>query len=185
MGFTVSTPRYMYQSPSGYIFRLPIPADLKDVVGKTEFRYSLRSGILRVAMQRARSIAAFIQQLLTKILSCMEDFTSEQITDLVRNYIVETLANDEKCRSLAEPTATGNVTLEGKTMLEASNMKSDEVQSLLTSVNRWLRHHDHSLMHPVAQKILDREGAKYDPESDTFKTLSRALLKLSRNRLKR
>jgi hypothetical protein len=51
MGFSVSAslarstqPSYMYQSPSGYIFRIKIPADLRHLVGKCEFRYSLRTG---------------------------------------------------------------------------------------------------------------------------------------------
>jgi hypothetical protein len=35
MGFSVSRqPAYMYQSPSGYIFRLRVPNDLKRVVDK-------------------------------------------------------------------------------------------------------------------------------------------------------
>lgn len=33
MGFSVSKqPSYLYQSPSGYIFRMCIPRDLKDLV---------------------------------------------------------------------------------------------------------------------------------------------------------
>ncbi len=54
MGFSVSQPAKhqkllnMYQCPSGYIFRLRIPNDLKQIVGKCEFRYSLRTGSLRV-----------------------------------------------------------------------------------------------------------------------------------------
>ena len=35
MGFSVSsTPSYLYQSTSGYIFRLRVPNDLRDLVGK-------------------------------------------------------------------------------------------------------------------------------------------------------
>ncbi len=60
MGFSIFTPSYMYLSPSGYIFRLRIPADLKPIVGKCEFRYSLRSGILSVAKIRAQTIASYL-----------------------------------------------------------------------------------------------------------------------------
>lgn len=67
MGLVVSAPSYMYQSPSGYIFRLRIPKDLRSLVGKCEFRYSLRSGALREAKYRARCIASFIQQLFEKV----------------------------------------------------------------------------------------------------------------------
>ncbi len=40
MGFIVSVPTYMYQSSSGYIFRIRVPADIRGVVGKCELRYS-------------------------------------------------------------------------------------------------------------------------------------------------
>ena len=64
MGFTVSRhPTYIYQTPSGYIFRLRIPCDLKILIGKSEFRYSLHTGALRVARHRARYIASYIHQL--------------------------------------------------------------------------------------------------------------------------
>jgi hypothetical protein len=67
MGFPVSAqPSYVYQSPSGYIFRLRIPDVIKPAVGRVEFRYSLRAGALRVAKYRARCIASFIQQLFEK-----------------------------------------------------------------------------------------------------------------------
>lgn len=112
MGFSVSRqPSYMYQCPSGYIFRLRIPFDLRELVGKCEFRYSLRSGTLRVAKHRARCIASYIQQLFIKVRSSMAEFTQEQITKLVQKYIRETLENDEKCRAISGPTADGTTTL--------------------------------------------------------------------------
>lgn len=47
MGFLVSASRsYLYQTPSGYIFRLKVPRDLRPLVGQGEFRYSLRAGAL-------------------------------------------------------------------------------------------------------------------------------------------
>ena len=171
MGFIVSTPTYMYQSPSGYIFRIRIPADLRGVVGKCEFRYSLRSRLLREAEQRARSIAAFIHQLFIRVRNNMAEFTSEQISASVRQYVKKTLQNDERCRSFAEPS------MEDKTMLEASGMKSGEAESLLMSVNRWLKNNDHELMYPVTRKILSEQEGGIDESSETFKTLSRELLK--------
>jgi hypothetical protein len=117
MGFLVSAPSYMYQSPSGYIFRLRIPSDLKDVVGKVEFRYSLRSGSLRVAKHRARAIAVYIHELFLKLRKNMTEFTQDKINELVKNYIRQTLANDEKCRVLSGPTASGSTTLDGMTLL--------------------------------------------------------------------
>ena len=44
-----ASPSYVYLGPYGYIFRLRIPLDLKDLIGKIEYRYSLRTGSLKDA----------------------------------------------------------------------------------------------------------------------------------------
>ena len=93
----------MYQSPSGYIFRLRIPNDLRRLVGKCEFRYSLRAGALRIAKHRARCIASYIQQLFIKIRKNMTEFTPEHITQLVKEHVREALGDDKAC---SEMTAT-------------------------------------------------------------------------------
>ena len=236
MGSTCFNPSYLYQTPSGYIFRLRIPGDLKKLVGKSEFRYSLRSGTLRHARPRARHLASFIQQLFAKVRADnMTGFTPERITQLVQehirktldndkacagqtatatpgsiivdgksvleasnmrgsngisslpaeripqlvnDYIRETIANDEKCRAIGGTISTGEpVTLQGKSMFEGSNMGADEAKSLLKSVTRWLQLPDHSIMHTVTEKILTVEGVAVDPKSETYKALSRELMK--------
>ena len=231
MGFIVSTPSYMYQSPSGYIFRLRIPKDLKHVVGKSEFRYSLRAGAIRVARQRARAIASFIQQLFIKVRSSMSEFTSEKVTKLVKEhvhkvageemadkftgdtepgsivingeevltasyntdcdgsqslsperiaqlvatYIQNTLSNDERCKAITGA-ATGTASLPGMSILEGSNMGTEEARSILSSVKRWLKLCDYSLLHPLTEKLLLSEGVSANPKSETYKILSRELL---------
>lgn len=102
---------------------------------------------------------------------------SEHIPQMVQQYIRETLDNDEKCRAIGGTISTDTVTLDGMSLLEASNMKADEAQALLKSVTRWIQQADHSVMHPVTEKILNAAGVLIDPASDTYKTLSRELLK--------
>lgn len=60
-------PSYTYQTPSGYIFRLRIPGDLKAAFGKSEFRYSLKTGSIREARQRARCISALLPQVFAEV----------------------------------------------------------------------------------------------------------------------
>lgn len=105
----------MYQAPSGYIFRMRVPNDLRQIVGKTEFRYSLRTGSLRVAKPRACSIASFIKELFMRLRSDMPELTQEQINTIVQQYIRETLSNDERCRAIGQAYTPGQTTLEGKT----------------------------------------------------------------------
>ncbi|NLZ16831.1 MAG: hypothetical protein GX087_03745, partial [Desulfobulbaceae bacterium] len=167
----------MYQSSSGYIFRLRVPVDLKPIVGKGELRYSLRTGSLRVAKLRTRSIAAYIQQLFMRLRSNMTELTQEQISQLVRQYIRETLSNDEKCRAVADLSSAGMTTLEGKSILESSDMSAEEAKSTLTSVNRWLKQQNHSLMQPVADTLIRSVSLDIQQESISYKILSRELLK--------
>ncbi|SHO49007.1 DUF6538 domain-containing protein [Desulfopila aestuarii] len=170
MGFSVSTPSYLYQTPSGDIFRLRIPIDLQSVVGKREFRYSLRSGILRVAKHRARCIASYIHQLFVKVLISMAEFSKELIDQLVREYIKQTLEDDEKCRALGQHTMS-NLYVTGD-----SAMDDKEAESLNISVKRWLWNKDHSFLHPVANTMLAKYDIDIDPESDSYKSLSRELM---------
>ncbi|MCB2216999.1 MAG: tyrosine-type recombinase/integrase [Desulfobulbaceae bacterium] len=107
----------------------------------------------------------------------MSEITQEQIQRLVQKYIRETLANDEQCRAMTGPTTSGTTTLEGKTLLESSDMKAPEARSLLESVNRWLRHQDHSLMQPVADRIIRREGLEVEQVSPEYLTFTRQLMK--------
>lgn len=234
MGFSASQPAYLYQTPSGYIFRLRVPGDLKELVGRCEFRYSLRAGALRVAKYRARLLASYVQQLFSRIRNSMNGLTPERITEMVKEYIRkeleddkacdgqtamstpgsiiiggeyvleassmkgsngitmlsperitqlvndyvwETLTNDEKCRAIGGTISTEPVTLSGKSILEGSNMGADEAKSLLKSVTRWLQLPDHSVMHTVTEKILSAQDVDIDPLSETYKVMSRELLK--------
>nr|WP_143166097.1 hypothetical protein [Desulfofustis glycolicus] len=122
-------------------------------------------------------MAAYIQQLFMRVRSGMSELTQEQIQRLVQKYIRETLANDEQCRAVSGPTASGTTTLEGMTLLESSDMKAPEACSLLESVNRWLRHQDHSLMQPVADRIIRREGLEVDQVSPEYLNFTRELMK--------
>jgi len=61
------SPSYLLFHTSGYIFRYCIPKDLKTVVGKTELRYSLRTGSLGKAKRRAMMMASCAQMIMSTI----------------------------------------------------------------------------------------------------------------------
>jgi len=73
MGFVVSSP-CTYHTPSGYISRLRISKDLQHIVGKTEFRFILRSGFLREAKVKAQAIARYVHGLFEKVCHNMAAF---------------------------------------------------------------------------------------------------------------
>lgn len=61
------SPSYLIRNTSSYCFRMCVPKDLKPIVGKTELRYSLRTGSLSVAKHRARNMACYVQSLFLKL----------------------------------------------------------------------------------------------------------------------
>ena len=48
------SPDYLFRNPHSYCFRMGVPEALRDIVGRRELRYSLRTGRLSEARRRSR-----------------------------------------------------------------------------------------------------------------------------------
>ena len=89
-----TTPSHIYQHPSGYIFRYRVPKNLQPHVPQTEFRYSLRTGSLRVAKHRAKRLTCFVEDLLNDFKREKEMPTRDEIRSHVRSFIQDMLNKD-------------------------------------------------------------------------------------------
>ena len=47
---------YLVQQDSSWCFRLRVPADLQDIIGKKELRYSLKTGLIGEANTRLEGL---------------------------------------------------------------------------------------------------------------------------------
>ncbi|MFC1877097.1 SpoIIE family protein phosphatase [Thermodesulfobacteriota bacterium] len=74
---------YLFRNPHSYNFRMGVPADLRDVVGKREFRYSLKTGKLSEARKKARLLAGLIQQLFVRIRSNRPAYGRQQVESMI------------------------------------------------------------------------------------------------------
>ncbi len=61
MKATLKSPCYLVRNPYSYCFRMIVPKDLRKFVGKTELRYTLRTGNLRTAKHKAKLLAGQVQ----------------------------------------------------------------------------------------------------------------------------
>lgn len=52
------SPSYLVKHRHMFYFRVSVPADLRSVLGKTEYRYSLRTTYLRTARQKAMKMGS-------------------------------------------------------------------------------------------------------------------------------
>ena len=84
------SPNYLVRNPYSYCFRMFVPKDLQPFLGKKELRYSLKTGYLGVAKQRARFVAAIVQsifRLLMRGAFKMMNLSEDKIQELVNHYI--------------------------------------------------------------------------------------------------
>jgi len=61
MKCTLHSPSYLVRNAHSYCFRLIVPKDLRKFVGRTELRYTLRTGYLGVAKRKSRFLAGQVQ----------------------------------------------------------------------------------------------------------------------------
>ena len=84
------SPHHLVRNPHSYCFRVNVPKDLQQLVGRRELRYSLKTGYIGVARVKAQIIAAQVHRIffcLRKGGKKLTDLTDEQIQELVQQYL--------------------------------------------------------------------------------------------------
>ena len=91
---------YLVKNRYSYCFRLKVPLDLQNFIGKKELRYSLKTGFIGIANNKAWILAGKIQLLfnaLRKGDTRLMNLTEDQIKELVEKYVKAELRNlDER-----------------------------------------------------------------------------------------
>ena len=90
MNPSAKSPSYLVHTPFAYCFRMAVPKDIQPLVGKTELRYSLKTGSLSAAKQKARLLAGHVQLYFQRVRQrgvIMGSLTQEQIEKLLSDYI--------------------------------------------------------------------------------------------------
>jgi hypothetical protein len=80
------SPSYLFRNPHSDCFRMGVPIDLRDVVGKREFRYSLRTGRLSEARRKAHLLSGLLWQLYYKLRSNRALYGKTQVESMVSGF---------------------------------------------------------------------------------------------------
>ncbi len=99
MKATLKSPCYLVRNPYSYCFRMIVPINLRKFVGKTELRYSLRTGNLRTAKHKAQLLAGQVQLIfryLRKESKALSKLSDDQIKELVHQYIKTSIEDWDK-----------------------------------------------------------------------------------------
>ena len=68
MKTSTKSPSYIVRNAYSYCFRMNVPQDLHRLVGKKELRYSLKTGYLGVAKQKARYLTGQVPERVVSML---------------------------------------------------------------------------------------------------------------------
>jgi integrase len=89
-GKITKSPSYLIRNPYTYCFRMNVPSDLQPYIGRKELRYSLKTGYLGVAKQKARIIAGQVQlifKFFRKAGVNLTELPDKKIKELINQYI--------------------------------------------------------------------------------------------------
>jgi Domain of unknown function (DUF6538) len=83
------SPSYIVRTPYSYCFRMKVPIDIQEWVGKKELRYSRRTGRVGIARKKSRYVAGQVQFIFRVLRrgNLMANLSDDQIKELVSNYI--------------------------------------------------------------------------------------------------
>ena len=74
---------------SSYYFRHKIPLRFRPLLSATELKYTLRTTSRRLAVKRARAVAARVDSLLERLARTHRVLTDKQIRETIRQYVEE------------------------------------------------------------------------------------------------
>ncbi len=161
---------YLFKNGQIYYFRVSIPHDLRDNFGKTEIRYSLRTGYLRKARVSSRGLASKVHNLITELrkgVGPMSELTAEQIREIVDTWVKQQLEEDELERALASKPMTE----------EEWEVQEKSHFHLSIDAMKQLSINNHRSAEDWADQLLNERGIKLSHDSVPFKVLCREMLK--------
>lgn len=159
---------YLIEHPSAFLFRIRVPQDLRPYIGKTEIRYSLKTGRLREAKPKARLLAGMVQRLFRQLRrgDCpVNELTPAEVSTIIEEYIREVTEEKEQQRLLT-PRSTAQI-----------NQKLDvidECQGILKDAHY---HSDFKAIEDHAKEILTKRGIDFMPDEYAFKLFCAELVK--------
>ena len=89
------SPSYLVRNSHSYCFRMYVPKDLRIHINRKELRYSLRTGYLSEAKDKARAIAVYVQMIFKLIRRGdpqIMKLTDEQVNEMIRTYFDRLIA---------------------------------------------------------------------------------------------
>jgi integrase len=150
----------------GYCFRLRVPPDLIDRIGKTELKYSLRTASRRKAKKQAGAISKQIKALFRELRQGTI-MTKTEINEIVKEYVEWVRDGIEKDYSTS------------RRVLDPDTYQThlDALEFYQTDLKEELAYHDRKSVYNIVDGFLKERGIPIDRDSDTYQMLAHEILK--------
>ena len=172
---------YLTKNPYGYCFRIKVPKDLFQYVGKKELKYSLKTGRLGTARQKARLIAGKIQWLFMFFQHrgvIVKQLNKDQIQMIISRYVRKMLdkweidrvagASSYSCGGLPDEINEDYHIVTGLIEEIEGNLVECRIENVVLK----------------ATELLEKAGIKPDIESIDFRLFCREVQKAELNMYK-
>lgn len=161
---------HLFKQGHIFYFRMSIPEDLRNTLGQTEYRYSLRTGYLRTARIKANKMSAMVHSCFQQLREGSEEMgvTDKQIQASIRTWLKELIESVEQDRlKITKPKAHEQLEHEEETLYDF------EVQ-----YKKALATGDYDFVRYSALSLCEEDGLDCPPDSMEFRKLSREIMKM-------
>ncbi|BBO80218.1 integrase [Desulfosarcina ovata subsp. sediminis] len=156
-----------------YYFRMKVPLDLQERVGKKELRASLRTGYLTDARHKSMLIGGRVQQLFRKLRSGnggyndMTKLDKDKINEIIREYIKGSLEWEEDYKANLNRPLTD----------DALDSRVDFMESMEADMREALAKCDRSPVERDVKKLIEERGLDIEQGSEDYNILCREVTK--------
>lgn len=161
---------FVFQKRNSYYFRFHFPRQISILVGKSELRYSLRTGHRQAAIRRAMSLVAGVERFIWQLRKdlAMHQLSQQHLQALLQQHLHSILDQYEEQRILA------------RKPLSATDVENEKVtwDYLARDTQEQLARNDYSRVKLNVDDLLEENNIQLDPESIEYRRACREYLKI-------
>ena len=170
------SPNYIFRNHYSYYFRIRVPQDLQPYLGRKELRYSLKTGYVSEAKDKARAIAVYVQMIFKLIRKGDPEImklTDAQINEMIKTYFKRLIAEyDKPSPSANDLIANGIMPYENtqEYLSDLEDSKREYISDLASS--------NYKGVSDEADKLLNEHGvSEINKKSELYNKLCTGLLR--------
>ena len=162
------SPNYLIHNSHSFCFRMRVPEDLQRYFGKKELKYSLKTGYIRTAKNKARYLAGFLQVIFERLRYGgykLKLLTDEKIQELTSQYVKKAL-KDLETRSIESDGKQESIPFFDQPSFDnyisdLDNIKDDLVLNLNLCDYSMLENKIKVILEDAGIEAIDKESIEY------------------------